>query len=242
MVISEDHVRYEISDLTELGNELERTLINHLRGDPTLVAPSDVDEAFSKQNTSHSLPPLPRPPLPPEVQAQMEAASQEDDQGNWSTLRRRVEAYKAMKALLNSPKEEIPETVVREALAEQYGVKPEDVTWKQIQFEVSGLLQYYPAIHLIPAPAAAQIAPEANPIPDALAIEIRRRVILLEEYKAATGNPSNKRIYEAQNSGLHKPQFIKWRRGELPNTSATTQNFERFLRERKLPIPRKPKP
>lgn len=67
---------------------------------------------------------------------------------------------------------------------------------------------------------------------------IRRRD-LLAEYKSATGNPANKRIYEARNSGIHKPQFYQWRRGELPADSATSRNFERFLREKKPPIPRK---
>ncbi|HTV83082.1 MAG TPA: hypothetical protein VME18_10560 [Acidobacteriaceae bacterium] len=71
--------------------------------------------------------------------------------------------------------------------------------------------------------------------------EVERREKLLTDYKAATG-ASNRQIFMAQNSGIHKPQFVEWRRGELPDTSATTQNFERFLREKKPPIPRKPKP
>jgi hypothetical protein len=67
-----------------------------------------------------------------------------------------------------------------------------------------------------------------------------RRRSLLREYKAATKEPSNKRIYEASNSGLHKPQFYEWINGTLPTDSATTINFERFLRLKKAPIPRKP--
>ncbi len=63
-----------------------------------------------------------------------------------------------------------------------------------------------------------------------------RRAKLLLDYKAATTNPSNKRIYQARNSPIHKPQFYKWLKGSLPSTSATTINFERFLRERKPPV------
>lgn len=64
---------------------------------------------------------------------------------------------------------------------------------------------------------------------------------LLEDYKQATGNPPNKRIYEAQNSGIHKPDFYNWRKGELSPKSATSLNFERFLRAKKPPLPRHPK-
>ena len=71
--------------------------------------------------------------------------------------------------------------------------------------------------------------------------EIERRRKLLAEYKAATKNSSNKRIYEARNSGVHKPEFYQWLNGTLPTESATTISFERFLREKKPPIPRKPK-
>lgn len=71
--------------------------------------------------------------------------------------------------------------------------------------------------------------------------EIIRRQQLLADYRLATGNPSNKKIYEARNSGIHKPQFYGWLKGELPATSQTAINFERFLSEKKPPIPRKPK-
>jgi hypothetical protein len=71
--------------------------------------------------------------------------------------------------------------------------------------------------------------------------EVTHRQKLLADYKAATGNPSNKRIYEARNSGIHKPEFYEWLRGSLPANSTPTISFERFLREQRPPIPRKPK-
>ncbi len=72
--------------------------------------------------------------------------------------------------------------------------------------------------------------------------EISHRAILLAEYKQATGNPSNKAIYTAKNSGIHKPEFFNWVNGKLHNASQTCINFERFLREKKQPVPRKPRP
>lgn len=70
--------------------------------------------------------------------------------------------------------------------------------------------------------------------------ELQRREVLLAEYKAATGDPADYRIYNARNSGIHKPEFYQWKKGVLPKDSGTTKNFERFLREKKVPIPRKP--
>lgn len=66
------------------------------------------------------------------------------------------------------------------------------------------------------------------------------RESLLAEYKALTG-ASNKQIYEAQNSGIHKPEFYNWLHGRLSSKSATSINFERFLRAKKKPVPRTPK-
>lgn len=70
--------------------------------------------------------------------------------------------------------------------------------------------------------------------------EIDRRKALLAEYKAATGDPSDYQIFHAENAGLHKPEFYRWRNGTLPSHSKTATKFERFLRDKKPPIPRKP--
>jgi hypothetical protein len=55
-----------------------------------------------------------------------------------------------------------------------------------------------------------------------------RRRALLQAYKRATGIASDKRIYESD-APIHKPQFYDWRKGKLPESSATAENFERFL-------------
>lgn len=86
---------------------------------------------------------------------------------------------------------------------------------------------------LVPRPAA-----EAVPSPAPDTTEIERRKSLLDQYKIAVGGVSNRKIYESRNSGIHKPQFYEWLHGVLPNYSETAKNFERFLHENKLPIPR----
>ena len=80
-----------------------------------------------------------------------------------------------------------------------------------------------------------------QPLGDVAADEVSRQQNLLLEYKNATDGPSSRRIYNARNSGIHKPEFYEWLRGELPNTSQTAISFERFLAEKKPPIPRNPK-
>lgn len=69
-----------------------------------------------------------------------------DDPKNWSPLRQYFEAFRGVKKLLTGPHETIPETLVRTVLAQQYGIKPEEVTPLQINMAVASLLPYYPAI------------------------------------------------------------------------------------------------
>ncbi len=101
----------------------------------------------------------------------------------------------------------------------------------------SGLPLQYPETRIPDAPQyfePAELGPDEHG-------EIGRRKRLLAEYKAATHNPSNKKIYEARNSGIYKPQFYQWLDGTLSAHSATAVNFERFLTNKKPPIPRRPK-
>lgn len=67
---------------------------------------------------------------------------------------------------------------------------------------------------------------------------ITRRKVLLDDYKAAVKGVSNRRIYNAANSQIYHSEFSKWMNGTLPDSSATTINFERFLRAKKPPVPR----
>jgi hypothetical protein len=72
-----------------------------------------------------------------------------NDPQSWSPLVQQYEAYKQIKELRSGPHERIPEDLVRRAVAEQHGIKPEEVTSEQIRFEVAALLPRYPAITLI---------------------------------------------------------------------------------------------
>lgn len=84
-----------------------------------------------------------------------------NDIENWSPLHRQVEALRKIQELMTGPKQRIPEALVRRTLADQYGCEPEEVTTKQIIFEVSGLLPFYPAIELVPSKPQT----EENPLP-----------------------------------------------------------------------------
>jgi DNA-binding CsgD family transcriptional regulator len=76
---------------------------------------------------------------------------QRDDPKNWSPLRRQVEALEKIKGLVSGPHKQIPESLVRQTLAQQFGIRPEEVTSWQIRHAVADLLPYYPAITLIPS-------------------------------------------------------------------------------------------
>lgn len=91
-----------------------------------------------------------------------------------------------------------------------------------------------------PEPVLVDTPPE-EAVADSGDRERERRAELLRQYKAATGDPSNKRIYEAKNSGIYKPDFYAWLKADLSSESAMSINFERFLRLKKPPIPRKPR-
>lgn len=83
-----------------------------------------------------------------------------------------------------------------------------------------------------PATAAA-VAPSTAPLVTDL--KAYRRT-LLDDYKRATGVMKNKPIYESHPYGIHKPAFYQWLRGDLPATSQTAINFERFLAEKRPPV------
>ncbi len=66
---------------------------------------------------------------------------QRNDPKKWFPLRQRFEAFKSIRELQTGPHERIPEALVRDAIADQLGIKPEEVTWKQITFAMAGLLR-----------------------------------------------------------------------------------------------------
>ncbi len=73
-----------------------------------------------------------------------------DDPKNYSTLRQRYKNYKKILELRTGPHEIIPESLVRNALADQLGIKPEEVSPRQIQLALNDLGRDYPAIAFEP--------------------------------------------------------------------------------------------
>jgi hypothetical protein len=71
------------------------------------------------------------------------------------------EAKKQLERLMDGPHEQVAEDFVRTNLALEYGIKPEEVTWKQILLEVErlSLNSDYPAVELVPTAPATDEAP-----------------------------------------------------------------------------------
>jgi len=84
------------------------------------------------------------------VQAEFKEKLRSDPK-NWSPLHQTYEAFKAVKDLHASQAERIPESLVRDTIARQLNIRPEDVTWTQIRSEIAGLLPFYPHIEVIPS-------------------------------------------------------------------------------------------
>ena len=70
------------------------------------------------------------------------------------------------------------------------------------------------------------------------AAEVERRRRLLREYMEATGATEHA-IYSAagRDHSCHKPEFYRWKRGELPSDSETARSLERFLAAKQPPSP-----
>ncbi len=70
---------------------------------------------------------------------------------------------------------------------------------------------------------------------------------LLDDYKrrvpdAAKDKPyTDYALYNASQHTMHKPEFFKWKAGELADSNPATQSFERFLNGNTRPVPRKAK-
>jgi hypothetical protein len=89
---------------------------------------------------------------------------QRNDPRNWSQFRQQYEASRSIREIISEPAERISEEWVRSTIARMQGIKPEDVTRKQIAFEVSGLLSSTKR-HIEMIPSAPQ-EPPSIPEPD----------------------------------------------------------------------------
>ena len=83
-------------------------------------------------------------------------AEELEKQKSRSPLQRGREANKEMGRLMAGPHEKIHESLVRATLAQEYGIKPEEVTWDEITLEVESLGADYPAIELVRTASATE--------------------------------------------------------------------------------------
>jgi hypothetical protein len=157
------------------------------------------------------------------------------------------DAY-SQRIFIHEWEQDIAEEAIQITLAcwANFNVSPRAESWAEILH--SAIVQHvgHPLRGQMPHMPVASVAqrpistPSSSQSAEVHGGEVERRQKLLSEYKAATGNPSNKKIYEAKNSGIHKPEFYQWRAGRLSVDSRTTKTFEAFLRAKRRPIPRNP--
>jgi len=166
---------------------------------------------------------------------------QRNDPKNWSLLRQRFEAFKSIRELQTGPHERIPEALVRDAIADQLGIKPEEVTWKQIQFEVAGMTRDYPAIALVPTELApSQQSPKieqtANVHPEPKALR--------DSYFANFPDEKIKLRDLCWAAGQHYREWKRWLAGKLKDGSTPDLAFRRILLSGKRPseFNKKPRP
>lgn len=97
------------------------------------------------------------------LQAEFEE-KQRNNPKNWSDFHQMIEAAESFKELRNAPVKRISEDFARKMLAQIHGIKPEEVTQELINFEVSGLLPFYPRIEVVPSATQQESpTPEAKP-------------------------------------------------------------------------------
>ncbi len=73
------------------------------------------------------------------------------DPKQWPYMVQQWEAHKSIKKTFAGPHEQIPEELLRALLSVQYGGRPEDVTFKQIQSALAELAGHYPSVEIVPS-------------------------------------------------------------------------------------------
>jgi hypothetical protein len=148
-----------------------------------------------------------------------------DDPKSWSPLRQQVEAFRRIKQLVTGPHERIPEALIRNTLAQQYGIKPEEVTWKQIRFEVAGLLPYYPAITVMPSEPTAESPAPSTQTTDATA-KVRESASIHKRAASLNGR------LELEPESIHRPATTRTKAADWETfTPASLQPAVRAIRE-----------
>src|ERR1022692_426436 len=161
------------------------------------------------------------------------------DPRNWSPLRQYYESFKVSKELLAQAPEEIPESLVRDVLAQQYGLRPQEVTEKQIIWEVSGLLREYPSITVIPA--IPRLGVDAENVTDSRELLKAERERLRDSYL----NGFVEKVYILDVCWAVKQRYREWTRwigGYLKDKSKPARAFRAILESGKRPEEYRPEP
>lgn len=179
------------------------------------------------------------------LQAEFEER-QRNDPKNWPPFRAEFEVFKKLRDMRSLPHEQVPEAFVRDAISRRLRIKPEEVTWKQIRHEVASLLDYYPAITLIPSTPQ-----ESPPAPDVQADQVQfpseRKIdprLLRDSYLANFPDEKIKIRDLCWAAGQHYREWKRWLAGELKDGSTPDLAFRRVLMSGKRPkeLSKKPRP
>jgi hypothetical protein len=175
------------------------------------------------------------------LQAEFEDKRRNDPK-SWSQFRQQYEAFRSMKDVINEPAERIPEEWGRSTIARIQGIKPEDVTLKQIAFEVSGLLSSTKRhIELIPSAPQGSPASETKPEvqTDTAQAPSESRVdpkVLRDSYLANFPDERIKIRDLCWAAGQHYREWKRWLAGELKDGSTPDRAFRRVLTSGKRPL------
>jgi len=188
-----------------------------------------------------------------------------NDPKNWSEFRHRVEAFESMKELGNEPPYRISEAVVRNIIADMDGIKPEDVTWKRIGFEIAAMggptrrhIEVVPSTspgspvadekHVYVGIDRTQKQEKPEPIQDAFTPPIIDKLVdpktLRDSYVANFPNERIKIRDLCWAAGQHYREWKRWLAGELKPGSTPDLAFRRVLMSKKRPqeLNKKPRP
>ncbi len=178
------------------------------------------------------------------VQAEFEN-NRRDDPKNWPYVRQRYEAFKQIKSVISGPREIVPEAFLRNALAEQYGIKPEEVSRKQIQLGLADLGRYYSAISLVPSEPTQPEQSSGETIPTSPVANSRPDPKTLRDLYFANFPDEKIKIRDlCWAAGQHYREWKRWLAGKFKGGSTPDLAFRRILTSGKRPqeLSKKPRP
>jgi hypothetical protein len=169
------------------------------------------------------------------IQAEFEQ-KQRADPKNWPYVRQRYETFKQIKELISGPREKVSETFLRNALAEQYGINPEEVSKKQIQLGLADLGRHYHAISLVPSePTQPEQPPGETETTQPVANSRPNPKALRDSYFANFPDEKIKIRDLCWAVRQHRREWTRWLAEKLKDGSTPDLAFRRILTSGKRP-------